>query len=146
MAFNLTEEKKKSQEIGRWERWSHLTKLKYWSGEEKIPPEHDWWVGSVWKNHGQWGAKRRASGRFYTCQCSTKGHECEILSWKKITISIFLRQVSLCKVRLVRTLCLNWNQRHFALHVERQEDKKLLFKNWRKKKNPLEIRLITNST
>lgn len=51
---------------------------------------------------------------------------------KEITISIFPRQVSLCKVRLVCTLRLNWKQRDFALHVERQEVKKLLFKNWRK--------------
>lgn len=120
--FSFDWGEKKSEEIGRWEHWSHLTKWRYWSGEEKIPPDRDWWVGSVWKNFSQWGAKRRASGRFYTCQRSTKGHECEIQSWKKL-----LFPFSLDKSLFARS---GW-----CVHCVWIESKEILLYMWKDKRS-----------
>lgn len=147
MAFQLTELKKKNQETGNVRTLVTFNKAKllftrrWW---EKIPPDRDWWVGSVLKNCSQWGAKWKWPVlHFSVLYQGTWAWDTEL---REITISIFPRQVSLCKVRLVCTLSLNWNQRDLALHMERQKVKtKVSFSRTEEKKS-LETRVLTDST
>lgn len=130
MAFQLTEEKKtnKTRRQETWEHWWHSTKWRYWSQEDekKIPPDRDWWVGSVLKNYSQWGDKRSESGLFCTFQCFPKGHEHEIPSLKKLLFPFSLDK-SLCKVQLVRTISLNWNQRFGSTYGRMKGQSKAAF-------------------